>query len=170
MSPQHGGMERTTNQPGSIRAFEFAPLYAKVSGYVKALKVDRGSRVKKGELLMEIFDPELDAAVAQAVANLAHARAQEILAESKVESAEALVKVAQANQIEAKATLESAEAQQEYRNKQLKRIQQLVQSGSSSNGSRMKSRTVNSLRWPPCIRRKQELRRPKRGLWRRARS
>ncbi len=72
--PKRGGMVRTTNQPGSIRAFEFAPLYAKVSGYVRTLKVDRGTRVQKGQLLMEIYDPELDAAVAQAVAGLEHAR------------------------------------------------------------------------------------------------
>src|SRR5437868_5880877 len=42
VAPNRGGMERTTNQPGTIRAFDFAPLYAKVSGYLKTLKVDRG--------------------------------------------------------------------------------------------------------------------------------
>jgi HlyD family secretion protein len=129
VSPTRGGMERTTNQPGSIRAFEFAPLYAKVSGYVQTLKVDRGTQVKKGDLLMEIFDPELDAAVAQAVADLAHSHAEAILADAKVRSADAMVKVALANQIEAKATLDSAKSQQEYREKQLKRIRELVKSG-----------------------------------------
>jgi RND family efflux transporter MFP subunit len=128
--PKRGGMVRTTNQPGSIRAFEFAPLYAKVSGYVRTLKVDRGTRVQKGQLLMEIYDPELDAAVAQAVAGLEHARAQAILADARVRSAEAMVKVAVANQLEAKATLESSKSQEEYREKQLKRIRELVKSGS----------------------------------------
>src|SRR5438067_1610251 len=41
VKPTKGGMEKTTNQPGTIRAFEFANLYAKVSGYLKELKVDR---------------------------------------------------------------------------------------------------------------------------------
>jgi hypothetical protein len=51
VTPIHGGMERVTNQPGTIRAFEYANLYTKVSGFLKTLNVDRGSRVKKGDLL-----------------------------------------------------------------------------------------------------------------------
>ena len=66
VKPERGGMERTTNQPGTVRAFEFAELFAKVSGFVKTLNVDRGSRVKKDELLAEIYDPERDVAVEQA--------------------------------------------------------------------------------------------------------
>src|ERR1700679_1408162 len=53
IKPARGGMARGTRQPGTIRAFEFAALYTKVSGFVKTLKVDRGSRVKKGDLLAE---------------------------------------------------------------------------------------------------------------------
>src|SRR5262249_17762815 len=49
VKPTRGGMARTTNQPGTVHAFDFAQLYAKVSGYVKELKVDRGSRVKMGD-------------------------------------------------------------------------------------------------------------------------
>ena len=65
IKPERGGMERVTSQPGTIRAFEYAPLFTKVSGFVKTLNVDRGSRVKKGELLAEIYDPERDVAVIQ---------------------------------------------------------------------------------------------------------
>ncbi|MGZ5982892.1 MAG: hypothetical protein ACXWO3_18395, partial [Isosphaeraceae bacterium] len=42
IKPTRGGMERITDQPGTVRAFERATLYAKVSGYLKDLKVDRG--------------------------------------------------------------------------------------------------------------------------------
>ena len=56
-------MVRVTSQPGTIRAFEFAPLFTKVSGFIKTLQVDRGSKVKKGDLLAEIYDPERDVAV-----------------------------------------------------------------------------------------------------------
>src|SRR3954471_13527010 len=58
--PHRGGMARTTEMPGTIRAFEFAPLYAKVSGYLKELNVDRGDRVKKGQLLALVYDPEVE--------------------------------------------------------------------------------------------------------------
>ena len=47
IKPTRGGIERITDQPGTIRAFERATLYAKVSGYLKDLKVDRGDRVKR---------------------------------------------------------------------------------------------------------------------------
>ncbi len=60
----------TTVQPGTVHAFEYAQLYAKVSGYVETLTVDRGSRVKKGELLLSLYVPELVAAVKQAEASL----------------------------------------------------------------------------------------------------
>src|SRR5690348_9710300 len=32
--PRKGGRPRTTTQPGSLHAFEYADLYAKVSGYL----------------------------------------------------------------------------------------------------------------------------------------
>src|SRR5262249_11021719 len=47
VEPHPNGMERTTKQPGTLRAFRYAPLYAKISGYLDKLNVDRGSRVKK---------------------------------------------------------------------------------------------------------------------------
>ncbi len=68
-------MERITSQPGTISAFEFARLYAKVSGYLKTLKVDRGSRVEKGQLLAQLDVPELEAAVEQAEAAVIRANA-----------------------------------------------------------------------------------------------
>ncbi len=91
VKPERGGMQRTTNQPGTVRAFEYAELYAKVSGFVKTLNVDRGSRVKKGELLAEIYDPERDVAVEQAEAALEHARAAVAQAESSILTAQASV-------------------------------------------------------------------------------
>jgi RND family efflux transporter MFP subunit len=127
VQPQRGGMERTTNQPGSIRAFDFAPLYAKVSGYLDKLNVDRGSRVQEGELLLEIYDPELDAAVAQAKAELEHAHAAVAQAEQKVKVAEAFARAAEARQNKAVADLESATATRIYRNQALQRITELAQ-------------------------------------------
>src|SRR5262245_24744040 len=35
VKPKRGGMEMTTSQPGTVHAFEFAKIYAKVSGFVK---------------------------------------------------------------------------------------------------------------------------------------
>jgi HlyD family secretion protein len=127
VKPVRGGMERVTSQPGTIRAFEFAPLYTKVSGFVKTLKVDRGSHVKKGELLAEIYDPERDVAVIQAEASLEHSRAAVAQARADILTANASVQAAKAKQNEAKAKLVEQTATQEYRRKQYDRISELVE-------------------------------------------
>src|SRR4051794_15514851 len=46
--PQKGGLTRTSSQTGSVHPFEWAELYAKVSGYLNWQEVDIGSAVKKG--------------------------------------------------------------------------------------------------------------------------
>ena len=129
VSPARGGMQRITNQPGTVRAFEYAELYAKVSGFVKTLNVDRGSRVKKGQLLAEIYDPERDVAVEQAEAALDHAHAAVAQAQSSILSAQASVLAAKAEQSEAKAVREQRVAEREYRSKEFARIKELVAKG-----------------------------------------
>jgi RND family efflux transporter MFP subunit len=61
--------------PGSTEAFQQANIYARASGYVSRREVDIGSRVKAGDLLVEITAAELDHQIAQAQANLAQLKA-----------------------------------------------------------------------------------------------
>ena len=61
--------------PGNITAFEEAPIYARVSGYLKHWLTDIGTRVEAGQLLAEIETPELDQELKQANAALAQANA-----------------------------------------------------------------------------------------------
>jgi RND family efflux transporter MFP subunit len=61
--------------PGTTEAFEQANLYARASGYVSRREVDIGSRVKAGQLLVEISAPELDHQIAQAEGTLAQMQA-----------------------------------------------------------------------------------------------
>ena len=98
VKPQRGGLERVTDQPGTIRGFEYAPLFSKVTGYVEELKVDRGDRVKKGQLLAVVYDPELHVAVLQAQANLQHSQAKAKQADARIKTAEAGVRAAEAKQ------------------------------------------------------------------------
>jgi RND family efflux transporter MFP subunit len=65
--------------PGTVQAFTEAPIYARTNGYLKSWLVDIGSTVKKGQLLAEIDTPEVDQQLAQAIADLATARANEAL-------------------------------------------------------------------------------------------
>jgi RND family efflux transporter MFP subunit len=61
--------------PGDITAFEEAPIYARVSGYLKHWFTDIGTRVVEGQQLAEIETPELDQELNQANAALALANA-----------------------------------------------------------------------------------------------
>ena len=65
--------------PGTVQAYIESPIYARTSGYLKSWYTDIGSTVHKGQLLAEIETPEVDQQLAQAVADLATARANEAL-------------------------------------------------------------------------------------------
>jgi RND family efflux transporter MFP subunit len=65
--------------PGTLRAYIDAPIYARVSGYLKRWYVDIGAHVKSGQILAEIETPELDQQLLQAQADLATSRANERL-------------------------------------------------------------------------------------------
>ncbi len=64
--PRRGEISRTVTLPTfRILPYQQATLYAKVSGYLKTLTVDKGDVVKEGQLLAEIEVPELLADEAQ---------------------------------------------------------------------------------------------------------
>ena len=74
-TPTRGDIHRFVTQPGTIRPLQQATLYAKVSGYLKSIAVDKGDVVKAGALLAELEAPELQADMARAQAELAKAQA-----------------------------------------------------------------------------------------------
>jgi RND family efflux transporter MFP subunit len=49
---------RTLTLPGDVHGFDQTTLYAKLSGYIDEIRVDRGDHVTKGQLLATIFSPE----------------------------------------------------------------------------------------------------------------
>ena len=66
---------RSVTWPGTTEAFEQANIYARASGYISKRNVDIGSRVKAGDLLVEITAPEIEHQIAQAEGTLAQLRA-----------------------------------------------------------------------------------------------
>jgi len=60
---------RDLKLPATIRGFDETDIYAKVPGYLKTIKVDKGDRIHKGQLLAILTSPELDQQVANARAN-----------------------------------------------------------------------------------------------------
>jgi RND family efflux transporter MFP subunit len=69
------GKTMSVTWPGTTEAFAQANIYARASGYISKREVDIGSRVKAGELLLEITAPELDHQIAQAEATLTEMQA-----------------------------------------------------------------------------------------------
>ncbi|MFI5000610.1 MAG: efflux RND transporter periplasmic adaptor subunit [Reyranellales bacterium] len=80
IAPRNASNKSSLDLPGRLEAYTRAPIYARVSGFLKAWYVDIGAPVKTGQLLAEIEAPDLDQQLLQAKAALASARAAEALA------------------------------------------------------------------------------------------
>jgi RND family efflux transporter MFP subunit len=80
VQPANDGAISTLDLPGRFEAYARAPIYARVSGYLKSWKVDIGAPVKAGQLLGEIETPDIDQQLLQAQADLASAQANAELA------------------------------------------------------------------------------------------
>ena len=56
--------------PGELTAFQSVAMFPRVTGFVKTVNVDRGSRVRAGEVLASLEAPELVAQRAEAQSKL----------------------------------------------------------------------------------------------------
>ncbi len=82
-------LNTTIRLPAELQPYESVDLYAKVTGFVKSIQVDRGSRVKAGELMAQLEAPEIIAQQAQAEAAYQSAQAQFAAGKSKLASDQA---------------------------------------------------------------------------------
>jgi membrane fusion protein, multidrug efflux system len=96
-------LNRQIRLPGELQAWQDTAIYAKVQGFVEVINVDRGSVVKKGQLLARLRAPELDTQRGEAEAKVRAAEAQRV---------EALARVSgiRAQRLEAEAKLAADEA------------------------------------------------------------
>jgi RND family efflux transporter MFP subunit len=78
--PLRGNSSTLLELPGRLQAYSQAPIYARVSGYLKNWNVDIGARVQAGQLLAVIEAPDVDQQLAQAKADLMTAQANAALA------------------------------------------------------------------------------------------
>jgi membrane fusion protein, multidrug efflux system len=69
--------------PGVIQPFEFVQIFPKISGFVKAVNVDRGSVVKKGQVLIILEAPEIEQQVAAAKQKYTQAQATYITSKDR---------------------------------------------------------------------------------------
>jgi RND family efflux transporter MFP subunit len=110
VKPVRTTLRRFVRQPGQIQAFEETPIFSKLAGYVLKWRVDIGDRVKKGEVLAELWVPEMEvevkqksALIQQAEAGIKQAKETAAAAEASLKSAEARVKEAESSRLRARA-------------------------------------------------------------------
>ena len=80
--PDARALSATLDLPGRLEAYYRAPIFARVSGYLKSWRADIGARVKAGEVIAEIEAPDLDQQLLQARADLASQEASAKLSEA----------------------------------------------------------------------------------------
>jgi len=64
--PTTASAERRLTLPATTQGYVETPVFAKIAGYLKDIRVDKGDRVRKGQVLAILESPELDAQVADA--------------------------------------------------------------------------------------------------------
>lgn len=110
-------LDTTVRLPGELGAYEVVAIHPRVSAFVEEVFVDRGSRVRRGQLLSRLSAPELIAQRAEAESKLlgskstlerlkAASETPGVVAKHDVEIADATVKADEAR-VEALKTLES---------------------------------------------------------------
>jgi membrane fusion protein (multidrug efflux system) len=107
---QKGKIASGLQIPAELIAYRQVDLYAKVNSFVKDLKVDIGSQVKTGQLLVTLEAPELSAQLAAAESKM---KSQEAIYTSTDATYERLLKTSNTPGTIAKNDLEIAKAKME---------------------------------------------------------
>lgn len=81
-------VSKTIELPGEFQPFLSVSLHGKVRGYVERVLVDRGSFVRKGQLLAELSAPEVKAQITEAESKVQAAESDRLQAEAQLAAAQ----------------------------------------------------------------------------------
>jgi membrane fusion protein (multidrug efflux system) len=81
-------VERKVSLPGEFFPYLAVDLYARVSGFVDRVDVDRGSIVKEGQKLITLAAPELAAQIVEAESKIRIAESQQAEAQARLAAAQ----------------------------------------------------------------------------------
>lgn len=109
--PEKRTLTRIIEVTGEVKAFEEAPMHARISGYVGAVRKDIGDRVEAGDVLAEITVPERVEETKQKRAIVTQCRSEVERAEKLWSAADANVKAAGAKVKEAAAAVQRFDAE-----------------------------------------------------------
>ncbi len=113
-------------QPGTMQAFEVTPVYSRISGYVQKYNYNIGDRVKKGDVLIEMWIPDFVEQHSEKVAEVKKSEVMIRVAQSSLQAAEAKVRTAKARIASAKAGVKRAQASYTRWESEYKRLETLV--------------------------------------------
>lgn len=155
--PAQGDVARTITQPATIQGIEEATLYARAAGYLKSLSVDKGDRVRAGQVLAVIESPELRhqedqarAEYAQSKASALGAVASRVRAHEDVAQAAAGIERARADARQAEAVVARTRADQaraEAQAPKLRAMEQEAEAGSLQAAQQLEQAKADVERW-----------------------
>ena len=123
--PTRERLQKTSTQAAYVEPYEEADLFAKTSGYLESVNVDIGDRVHKGQVLAEIWIPEMEQERIHKEALVEKSRAEQEQAQAAVTAAESLIDAAKAKVSEARSQITRYEAEAKYRKVEYDRHLQL---------------------------------------------
>jgi RND family efflux transporter MFP subunit len=129
VKPRVVGRDRTAEFASTVQAFEQADLFSQVAGVVKAVKVDLGTRVKKGDVLAEIDAPLILLEERQAAAAMRQARGKVEEAAARVAGAEAEVNAGKSVVRQREAAARSADVALADRQAEYERLEKRFKEG-----------------------------------------
>jgi RND family efflux transporter MFP subunit len=123
-------LRRTTTQAAHVEPYEWADLFAKVAGYVDDVHVDIGDRVRKDQVLAELWVPEMEQERIEKEALVDRAKAEVGQADAALKAAEAMVAAARAKSTEVAALLDKYNADVTYHRGEYERYVELAKARS----------------------------------------
>jgi HlyD family secretion protein len=113
-------------QPGTIQAYETTPIYSRISGYVDKYRYNIGDRVKTGDVLVDMWIPDIVEQHGQRSAAVKRAEVQIRVTESALRAADAKLETTKARITSAEAGVKRAQASYTRWDSEYKRLQTLV--------------------------------------------
>ena len=89
--PERRQLDATLDLPGRLEAYARAPIFGRVSGYLKSWSADIGAEVKAGQVIAEIEAPDLDQQLLQARADLVSQQSSAALSEATLTRRKSLI-------------------------------------------------------------------------------
>jgi RND family efflux transporter MFP subunit len=135
VKPERRTLDVTLSFTGDLLPNRQTPIFAKTSGYIRAIHVERGEFVKAGTVLVEIEPTEMENALDQSRAALASAEAALQVARSNLESSKA-------NLLNQQALLAKSQAVLANDRRQAERLNELFAKGLVAAQDRDNARTT----------------------------